>query len=217
MKPLRSLILLLASATALLGQEGQNDYQAILEAKYEASLERLKVLDFSEGTKVLGFDFELMGDKSWWGGFNVIEVDDFGAPLYWYDIPRPPTEAGIESLRVVEISGSKCLEVVASSHMGNGRLYLYELRRGALQLMLDCRIMTNLGSMHFTPSTTKIAYRDLDMDGDIDLVINATCFLGPIIGKSEEVVGQYRRVYHFEGESFVEQIGQREGSPELMD
>lgn len=217
MKFAHCLLWLLATSATLIAHEGRGDYQKLLEAKYQAPLQRLKVLDYSEATKILGFDFELSGDKSWWGSFNVIEVDEEGLPLYWYDIPQRPTESGIESLRVVDLSGEKFLEVVARSHMGNGRLYLYDLSRGSLQLMLNCRIMTNLSSMHFLPSDTKISYRDLDEDGDIDLIIKATCYMGPSIGKSKKVVGHYRRVYHFDNGSFIERVEQRDGAPALMD
>lgn len=215
-------ILRLLSCIAMLpvcaqAEDGNPDYQKILEAKYQTPLERLRVLDFSPTTKVLGFDFELFGDKSWWGGFNVIEVDHLGVPRYWHDIPQPPAESGIESLRVVDLHPQKYLEVVAASHQGNGRLYLYELQRGVLQLVLDLRIMTNLNSMHFTPSTTKIAYRDLDADGDVDLIVNATCFEGQIMDESGEVVGHYQRVFHNRNGTFVEQLGERSGASVLMD
>lgn len=219
MRPLDLLLcftLLGASATAS-AHEGHDDYQWILETKYQMELQRLRVIDYSATTKVLGFDFELSGDKSWWGGFNVIEVDSLGAPRYWYDIPEPPAEAGIESLRVVDLWSDKYLEVVASSHRGNGRLYLYELRQGVLHLALGLRIMTNLHSMHFTPSTTKIAYRDLDSDGDLDLIVNATCFEGGMLEESDKVVGRYQRIFHNQEGAFVEQLAERRGASVLMD
>lgn len=215
-------ILRLMSCIAMLpvctqAQDAGQDYQKILETKYQTALERLRVIDWFDTTKVLGFDFELSGEKSWWGGFNVVEVDSEGAPLYWHDIPHPPAEAGIESLRVVRLSSEPYLEVVASTHQGNGRLYLYQLRRGTLQLLLDCRIITNLNSIHFTPATTKISYRDLDGDGDLDLSIKATCFEGSVLEESTRVVGEYQRVFLHHNNGFVEELSQRRGASVLMD
>ena len=223
MKILKFALCLLPGLTSLSAMEepaevqGPNQFQKVLENKYQTSLERLRILDYSESTKVLGFDFELSGDKSWWGGINVVEVDRKGNPIYWHDIPQPPTEAGIERLRMVEFSGRKYLEVIGCSHKGNGTLYLYELRSGGLQLLVQCRVMTNLAAMHFSPAIADIAYRDIDGDGDQDLIIKADCLKGPILEKSRQIVGHYRRVYHYKNGEFIEKINRRDGAPMLMD
>jgi len=217
MKALAYLISFSISLTAV-GVAGQHeDFQRILETKYQTALQRLKVIDYSPTTKVLGFDFELAGEKSWWGSFNVVEVDMQGTPLYWYDIPQAPSESGIERIRIVELASRKYLEVIACSHQGNGSLYLYELRSGGLHLLVNCRVMTNLSAMHFSPAIAKIAYRDVDEDGDQDLVINATCLKGLIIDQSRNVVGKYRRIFHYKSGDFIEQIEKRDGAPFLMD
>ena len=219
--PLAPLVLLGLSPLSAMDEpaeaQGPNVFQQVLEAKYQTSLERLRVLDYSETTKVLGYDFELSGDKSWWGGINVVEVDREGKPIFWHDIPQPPTESGIERLRLVEFSGHKFLEVIGCSHKGNGTLYLYELRSGGLHLLVQCRVMTNLLAMHFSPTIANIQYRDVDKDGDQDLIIKADCLKGPIIEKSRQIIGHYRRVFHYENGAFVEKINKRDGAPMLMD
>lgn len=181
-------------------------YKDILERKYDAPLERLDVISFSPTTKVLWFDWQ----RKWWGSLNVIETTQDGKPLYWYDFLDAPTAQSIESVRVVTLSGQKYLEVIDCTHMGNGMLYLYEIRPGFVRLKVKVRVIANL-SVHFEPRVANVSYRDLDQDGDDDVVVDASCLKGQVN------VGKYHREYLFQAGSFREQKEKRLGRKELMD
>lgn len=217
MQLLRLAACLLIFSTALSAQDKQPDYRKILETKYQTSIERLQVIEYSERTHVLWFDFQMSGEKSWWAGINVVELGEDGNPTFWHDIREAPSAAGIERVRVVELDGKKHLEVIDCSHMGNGALHLYSLRNGGLHLLVECRAMTNLLSMHFSPAIAEVTYRDEDGDGDQDLIVEATCLKGQILDQSDEVVGKYRRVYHQRHGQFIEQHQKRKGASTLMD
>jgi len=214
---MKTIPLLIITATLSMNAGG-DVFKEIIEKKYDSPLERFNLISFSATTKILRFDFKLTGGKSWWSSFNVIEVKKDGTPLYWYDIPQPPSETGIESIRVVELSGKKYLEVIGCTHQGNGTLYLYELRRGVLRLKMSCRVMANLTlpSVRFEPRVAKVTYRDLDGDGDDDVLIDTTCLEGQIIDKSKKKVGQYHREYIFNQSAFSERKEKRIGLEQLM-
>jgi len=197
---------------ALSCQEDSASYRGIIEAKYAAPIERFEVISYSPTTKVLWFDWE----RNWWGSFNVIETNEKGHPLYWYDIPQHPTAQRIESIQVVMLSDKKYLEVIDCTHMGNGFLYLYEIRAGRLRLKLRVRVIANL-SVHFDPRIAKVVYRDLDDDGDMDLTLDATCIKGQVVDASATQVGKYHREYLFREGCFHEQKDKRLGRKELMD
>lgn len=187
-------------------------YRGILELKCGTRLERLEVISFSPTTKVLWFDWQ----RNWWGGLNMVEIDANGRPLYWYDMPDPPTAQSIERIRVVTLSGQNYLEVIDGTHMGNGMLYLYKLHGGVAQLKLRVRVMANL-SVHFEPRIAHISYRDLDQDGDDDVVVEAECVEGQIIEASGQKVGTYHREFFFEAGGFHEHREKRIGRMELME
>jgi hypothetical protein len=197
----------------LAGVSARGDlYKEVLERKYEAQLERLEVVSFSPTTRVLWFDWQ----RSWWGGLNVIEIAADGRPQLWYDIPDEPTAQSIERVRVVTLSGEKYLEVIDCTHMGNGMLYLYEIRAGVVRLKLRVRVIANL-SVRFAPRLANVAYRDLDQDGDDDVVVEASCAEGQEIDGADKKAGKYYREFLFQAGEFHEQREKRVGRKELMD
>jgi hypothetical protein len=201
------LIVMLAAVSAR-----GHSYKEVLELKYAAQLERLEVVSFSPTTKVLWFDWE----RNWWGRLNVVEIVANGRLFYWYDIPDAPTAQSIERVRVVTLSGQKYLEVIDCTHMGNGMLYLYEIRAGVVRLKLRVRVIANL-SVRFAPRLANVAYRDLNQDGDDDVVVKASCVEGQEIDGRDKKAGTYYREFLFQTGEFHEQWGKRTGRKELMD
>jgi hypothetical protein len=187
-------------------------YQSILEQKYEAPLVSLKVVSAGPTTKVLWFDWE----KHWWGEMNIIETKPDGSPLFWYDIPKSPTGQSIESVRIIELSRKKYIEVIDCTHMGNGMLSIYQLRRGRAELTLRARVITNL-SVAFEPRMATIQYKDINGDGEPDVVLDAKVVAKEQPDGLEENESKYHREFVFSTGDFIERNDQRRGPTILMD
>lgn len=206
------LLLALIAATFLGAQDAETKaFHDLLSHKYQREIEVLRVIPVSPTTKVLWFDHQ----KQWWGGMNVVETDDKGSPSYWYDLPQAPTGAYLRQVRVVTLSNRKYLEVVDSTHMGNGFLHLYEIRAGVVRRHLRARALCNL-SIHFDPTIANITYRDLNNDGLEDVVLDARCIEGQIIDKSKKEVAKYHREFINKGTGFSERKEKRSGPEVLM-
>lgn len=188
-------------------------YRDILELKYDAPIKSLEIISFSPTTKVLWFDWE----RRWWGSLNVIETTDDGKPVYWYDIPQPPSAQSIENIRVVTFSDRQYLEVIDCTHMGNGMLYLYEVRAGVVRLKLKARVITNLLGVGFEPRIARVEYRDLDGDGFDDIILRAEWIDSREPDDSETRSGGYKRVFYYRNGSFQEDRSQRQGREAFFD
>ena len=193
------------------------DYQKILERKYDAPIVSLEVIPAGPTTKVLWFDWE----KRWWGSLNIIETNEDGTPLFWYDIEKCPMGASLESVKSIDLSGHRYVEVIDCSHMGNGSFYLYQIHHGTAELKLEARIMTNLGAQKFEPRTGDIRYVDLNEDGIKDVVLHANVVT---TDEKEETVletATYHREFVLERDKssydrFKERLPQRSGPENLM-
>ena len=84
---MKTVPLLMITAT-LSVNAGGNVIKEIIEKKYDSPLERFDLISFSATTKILRFDFELTGGKSWWVSFNVIEVKKDGTPPALLDLVK---------------------------------------------------------------------------------------------------------------------------------
>ncbi len=175
-------------------------YRPIIEQKFGAPLERFEVISLSPTTKVLWFDWQ----REWWGGMNVIETTKDGTPLYWYDIAGEPTANSIERMRVVNIDGENLLEVIDCTHMGNGHLYIYRIDPGCVRRILRARVITTGIGLRFSPRIANIEYRDLDGDGDEDLVIDAEWIDSDVPEDSSDHSGLYHREFLFDNRDFQE-------------
>ena len=71
--------------------------------------------------------------------------------------------------------------------------------------------------MHFAPRIAHVAYRDLDQDGDDDVVVDASCLEGQQIDGSDKKAARYYREFLFQAGDFHEQKEKRIGRKELMD
>ena len=187
-------------------------YQSILEQKYEAPLVSLEVVSAGTTTKVLWFDWQ----KHWWGQMNIIETKPDGSPLYWYDVPEPPTAQSIESVKMIDLSGRKYIEVIDCTHMGNGMLSIYQLRRGRAELKLRARVITNL-SVAFEPRMATIQYQDLNDDGESDIVLDAKVVAIEPSDALKENESTYHREFVFKEGNFIERKDQQRGAKTLLD
>lgn len=208
------VLVLVGCATAPAEPTRANDsYKQIIELKYATPVERFKLIDFAPTTKILWFDWQ----QQWSGAMNVIETTPAGTPLYWYDIPQPPSAQSIENIRVLHFAGEKFLEVIDCTHMGNGMLYLYEVRAGFVMLKLKVRVMTNIGGLHFEPRIAHIDYRELEPDRPASVVLTATWIDHQDSGNRDLPSGHYYREYQYKTGAFQEVLEKRRGLPELMD
>lgn len=78
--------------------------------------------------------------ESWWGFFGCYAIE--GGRVVWQaSIDEEPSEQSIHSVRgaACDVVGAPLIEVIGVTHMGNGSLYVYELRDRALRTVLRTR------------------------------------------------------------------------------
>lgn len=110
----------------------------------------------------------------WWGFFGVYHLTD-GSVDWQARTEHEPLEQAIHSLRVLELPGQDhpLLEVYGITHMGNGNLYLYELRQDRLILLLETRALDfNADLEQFRDGKLESTYRDVNEDGCVDVTLN---------------------------------------------
>jgi hypothetical protein len=109
----------------------------------------------------------------WWGFFGVYHLSH--GRVDWMALAdREPDEQSIHSLRAVDIPGRRnpLLEVYGITHMGNGALYLYELRENRLILLLETKAVDfNADLEQFKGGTLESDYRDVNGDGFADVTL----------------------------------------------
>jgi len=78
--------------------------------------------------------------EGWWGFFGCYGLKD-GAVAWQATVDEEPTEQSIFSVRgwKSDIVGAPLIQVIGRTHMGNGSLYVYELRDRALRTVLRTR------------------------------------------------------------------------------
>lgn len=204
------LPILVSSLCAVENQEF--NFQKLLERKYEAPIVFLETILAGPTTKVLWFDWQ----RNWWGSLNVVETNPDGTPLFWYDIRDFPTAQSLESVKMVDLSGHKFIEVIDCTHMGNGFLYLYEIDGGFVHLKLKARVIANL-SLKFNPRLANIRYVDINADGQQDVVIDAEVVQVRDPDDEQPTGTTYHREFLFERGSFTELHTKRSGDKSLMD
>ena len=151
----------------------------------------------------------------WVGFFGVYHLTD-GRVDWQAQTDHEPSEQAIHSLRVLELPGHRhpLLEVYGITHMGNGALYLYELRGARLILLLETRALDfNANPVQFKDGTLEPDYRDLNGDGVADLTL--TGVLEDRGEKEDTFVSSRpcRRVFlwHREQGNFIEDAALRVG------
>jgi hypothetical protein len=116
-------------------------------------------------------DFEL----DWWGYFGVYHLTD-GRVDWQAQATHVPGEHSILRVRTLQLPSvaGPVIEVLGKTHLGNGNLYLYELRERRLILLLETRAV----DFHWADGETfrdghlEPDYRDVNGDGLIDVVLS---------------------------------------------
>lgn len=142
----------------------------------------------------------------WWGSWGVFGVGEQGRIAWeagitdrggvvdeWND--REPGSQSIDTVRVLLLEGQRnpMLEVIGTTHMGNGSLYLYELDGRTLRLVLTTKALDrNHGWEWIEGGLLKRELRDLNGDGCTDIRL------------------------HGRGTVVTEQIGQDENGQEIL-
>lgn len=77
-------------------------------------------------------------EKDWSEELYVGKLSD-NSSVKWLQIDQPPTENSILSARFINLTGTDkpVLEIYGKTHVGNGKLYLYEVKEHTLSLMFD--------------------------------------------------------------------------------
>ena len=133
------------------------------------------------------FDWE----RNWWGSWGVAGLSD-GLEVEWVaTVSRDGsqesgvevTEQSIDSLKTFRLPGlpHPFVEVVGTTHMGHGNLYLYEFVAASRQLSL--RLKTFVLDRHENDSlianggVLRRVYRDVNTDGYTDVEIQGCALL----------------------------------------
>ena len=159
-------------------------------------------------------------EPRWWGTFRCLEVREGKIARYATKSGPLIPEQSIYSVRsypLAQLSGP-VIEVIGTTHAGNGNLYLYELRNGHLQFLLK----TFIRGSHSAPNLIQggqfdIAWQDVDGDGWSDLVLTGTVSLFPIGSERDRLPEEtvpYRKVFLWDAQEgrFIEDASSRQGS-----
>jgi hypothetical protein len=108
----------------------------------------------------------------WWGFFSLYHLTH--GVVDW-EAGGSVEEQSVHKLRARIIPGftNPIVEVFGMTHMGNGNLYLYELRGGGLHLILETRAVdSHWGEgKTFKDGCLEPEYRDVNGDGAVDAVL----------------------------------------------
>lgn len=133
---------------------------------------------------VVSYDWE----KDWWGSWDV--VAETGGEIEWVasiDEKRSikdkhggyePLGQSIDSVRVVFLEGqyNPFIEVIDTTHMGHGSLYLYELNHRSLRLVLATDVLDRHEdqTLILDGGVLKREYKDFNGDGYTDMRLAGT-------------------------------------------
>lgn len=114
-------------------------------------------------------DYEL----NWCGFFGVYCVS--GGRVRWQArVPKDISEQSVHRVRALLLRGFRnpIIEVFGQTHMGNGNIYLFELRDRELILLFQTRAVDfHREKFTFQDGTLSPKYSDLNGDGYADLVL----------------------------------------------
>src|SRR5262245_28355230 len=153
--------------------------------------------------------------EDWSGFFGIYHLTD-GAVDWEASAEVIPGEQSIYKLRVLNLPGFSrpIIEVFGRTHMGNGSLYLYELREQRLVLLLQTKAVDfNANPLQFHNGCLEPTYRDLDADGSPDLILTGTIEDWGETGDTLLHSHPCRRVFLWNGPlgQFVEDSAREEG------
>ncbi|MCE9582459.1 MAG: hypothetical protein K8T20_08205 [Planctomycetes bacterium] len=116
-------------------------------------------------------------DPGWFGFMAVYGLEN-GAVAWQASCEVQPGEQSVHSMRSVVLKrfANPVFEVFGKTHMGNGDLYLYELRDRKLVLILETRAVDyHTGDRYFfKDGLLSPRYRDINLDGFDDLELTGT-------------------------------------------
>ena len=143
-----------------------------IRASYDQPLKRLEAtaVPDSEDLFIAICDWE----DHWWGEFICVKVEDgkITRKAKFENEDDAPDEQSVLSARPFRDSGfeNPLVEVFGQTHMGNGSLYLYELRGDTLHLLLKTRAVdSHDDGAVIRGGALSAEYRDLDGDGHTDV------------------------------------------------
>lgn len=114
-------------------------------------------------------------EHRWWGFFGLYELQE-GRVAWQAECEIEPGEQSVHRVRGLKLSGftRPIVEAYGETHMGNGNLYLYELRNQSLVLLLKTRAVdSHWGDGEtFQDGRLMSEYPDLNGDGFSDLLLN---------------------------------------------
>ncbi|MEK7468828.1 MAG: hypothetical protein AAB074_15740 [Planctomycetota bacterium] len=122
-------------------------------------------------------------EGQWWGFMTVYGVEE-DAIVWQAECENQPGEQSVREMRALALHGipNPVFEVFGQTHMGNGGLYLYELRGRKLVLLLETRAVDDHDDRYtYKGGLLSPCYRDIDLDGYDDLDLTGT-----VVDKGED-------------------------------
>jgi hypothetical protein len=113
-------------------------------------------------------------ELDWWGYFGVYHLTD-GRVDWQAEAADQPDEQSIHRIRTLRLPNvaGPVIEVLGKTHLGNGSLYLYELRGRRLSLLLKTKAVDfNADVEKFRDGVLHVEYRDENGDGADDVVLS---------------------------------------------
>jgi hypothetical protein len=153
--------------------------------------------------------------REWSGFFGVYGLA--GDAVAWQaQAAVEPMEQSIHQVRSLRLAGftGPIFEVTGITHMGNGNLYLYELRDKKLELLLTTRMVDfNADPFQFQHGLLEVDYRDIDGDGITDLALQGVVEDRGDNGDQVIASRPCRKVFlwNVARKQFVEDLSRRQG------
>lgn len=148
---------------------------AAIERKWSPSgnhLRRVEVVTVPGESNVFVALFDT--EPKWFGRFACFAVSD-GAVTWVADIDQEPDAPAMESVAALRLPGfdHPIVEILSCTHMGNGSVYVYELRSRRLRLLLETRAVDwhSADGTVFRGGILNRSYSDVDGDGISDIVL----------------------------------------------
>ena len=192
-----ALIVLLSSAFLLLGNNEAGALKVMIVGSFNLEQQR-QIQDieikFYKGDPSL-FLAIIEWEKNWREELKIGALEN---GMKWLKTENPPVEQSILSARFIDLDGFQrpIIEVYGKTHMGNGSLYLYEIKDDALFLIFKTVAVDFYDESKWDPENYQkygystcgqiyedgklsVAYSDMNKDGMSDVVltgkINVVC------------------------------------------
>ncbi|MHC4982492.1 MAG: hypothetical protein ACYTF6_04900 [Planctomycetota bacterium] len=154
-------------------------------------------------------------EPQWWGTFDCFEYRDGRIVRHAHGAVEQTEQSihSVRSYRLPQLAGP-AIEVIATTHMGHGDMYLYELRDGGLKLLVQTFVRDGHEDQDLIRGgNLRRQYEDVNDDGALDLVLTGVVDHYDQWNKAAVRSQPCRKVFLWQADKhgFVEDRASREG------